>query len=411
MHIQQQLDHLIGSIYETAVNPDRWPTVLTAVAAHVGARGAFLFELLEEDGGRRIRAPYFSDRYDRALVDGYLARHMAQELADQDEFARCSRQSDGIDLIDDSVLAPSEAALLARANVAEMLRYGIRYRMGGLLNKDHVTRDRFALQFAPDTDPSTPEVRERIARVLPHIAKALDVARPMAVLAARQTAILHSLDRLRVGICIVNAHGEIVLANTEFERQIETYGVYRRSPRGKLVVVPEASARRAADLTEALSGHGRFGARPRKEAILCSLEGREHALCLEITPLRMAEDLGEPKLKGHIVYSLDTSQAFAIDTALMARQFALTAAESGVFQMMAEGLTNNEISDRRSTSVETVNTQVKSILSKTQTANRVQAIRLATNISFSLVADEVDMAGVAATGREAAAEKRGSAAT
>jgi DNA-binding CsgD family transcriptional regulator len=63
------------------------------------------------------------------------------------------------------------------------------------------------------------------------------------------------------------------------------------------------------------------------------------------------------------------------------------AVEEAAYYVASEGLTNVQISERRSKSVETINSQVKSILDKTQTANRTQAIRLATNITSSFVVE------------------------
>jgi DNA-binding CsgD family transcriptional regulator len=44
--------------------------------------------------------------------------------------------------------------------------------------------------------------------------------------------------------------------------------------------------------------------------------------------------------------------------------------------MVAEGLTNAQIAERRDRSIATINTQVKSILSKTQCLTRAQFVRL-----------------------------------
>jgi DNA-binding CsgD family transcriptional regulator len=84
---------------------------------------------------------------------------------------------------------------------------------------------------------------------------------------------------------------------------------------------------------------------------------------------------------------MDTGNSYKISGDVLSEMFALTEAESAVLELMADGLTNQQISDRRSKSVETVNSQVKSVLIKTGTANRTQAIRLATNISSSFILD------------------------
>ncbi|MFT3688650.1 helix-turn-helix domain-containing protein [Paenirhodobacter sp.] len=64
---------------------------------------------------------------------------------------------------------------------------------------------------------------------------------------------------------------------------------------------------------------------------------------------------------------------------------ALTDSETSLVGLMAEGLTNREISARRNRSVETVNSQAKSLLSKTDRINRTQLIRLASSIGAALI--------------------------
>ena len=54
--------------------------------------------------------------------------------------------------------------------------------------------------------------------------------------------------------------------------------------------------------------------------------------------------------------------------------------------LLAEGLTNRQISDRRNRSVETINSQVKSLLAKADCANRTQLIRRATTIGCRFLA-------------------------
>ena len=95
--------------------------------------------------------------------------------------------------------------------------------------------------------------------------------------------------------------------------------------------------------------------------------------------------LDEPQLMGHIVYSMDTGQAYHIDTATLSGLFDLSATEAIILEMLSDGLTNAQISERRGRSVETINSQVKSLLQKTNSSNRTQLIRMATNIGSSFI--------------------------
>ena len=376
---------LILDIYDTSLDPRLWPTVLDQIAEFVGARGAFLFELEGEEPDRVIIAPYFSGKYQPEQVLGYLARHNRQELLDQDSLAFHSKRCDGIELVGENVLYESRAEYLDRPNVQEMLANGIHHRAGALLNKDFPRRDRFALQFSRRDGPLSDAHRRRAALVLPHVAKALSIARPTLQLENRFNSIVGCLDMLQIGICILSRTGTVVLTNSEFDRQVQDYPVYSITAERKLELNDRDLGRQLAAFRSDVSRHGRRGARPHKEAIITHNDVDARALCLEICPLTSNDHLDEPRLDGHIVYSLDSAMAVSIDAGLVAGAFGLTHAEQQVLDLLSEGLTNAEISERRKKSIETVNSQVKSILAKTNSANRTQLLRLVTGISANYV--------------------------
>jgi len=383
----EELNDLVLAIYDTTINPDIWPDVLDRVSRYIGATGAFIFELEGSGGQRRIQAPYFSKIYDPAMVRGYLEKFHDEELSDQDTFTRWSKPTDQIQFVSDDVLGISEEELLARPNVRQMRTNGIRYRTAALLNKDLVDRDRFALQFTHRAGPISKDHIDRALALAPHIAKARNISRPTKQLADSFRSIASSIDMLVVGICILDRHGRVVHLNQEFERQLANHPTFFRDRSGRLVMQSNGPAEAFSRLRGPLTNHGRFGARPRKEAIASVVEDKPLTLCIEVAPLTSADEFGERKLDGHIIYSMDTSKLYEIDSEMLASIFSLTQAEAAVLQLMAEGLTNAQISERREKSVETVNSQVKAILEKTQSANRTQLIRLATNISSSFILD------------------------
>lgn len=90
-----------------------------------------------------------------------------------------------------------------------------------------------------------------------------------------------------------------------------------------------------------------------------------------------------------MLFSLDTSRKLSVDTRYLAQVFALTPSEEAVLAMIADGLTNAQISERRNRSPETIYTQVKTLLSKTMTQNRAQLIRMATGFSPQVFVDSV----------------------
>jgi DNA-binding CsgD family transcriptional regulator len=90
---------------------------------------------------------------------------------------------------------------------------------------------------------------------------------------------------------------------------------------------------------------------------------------------------------GFALFSLDATQPIDLDMRFIADAYSLTESKEAVLKLRGEGLTNAQISERRSRSLETVSSQVKALLSKTVSRNRTQLIRLATEHSPRLFID------------------------
>jgi DNA-binding CsgD family transcriptional regulator len=380
-----ELQDLILGIYDAAIDQKKWPVVLDRVSCFVGARGAMFFRLEKTGAERRIIASYMSVVYEPYWLNEYFRHHQKQELADQDRWGDYCKRTDGIELIPDHVIADSPEELMNRPNAIMLRKLGIHHRCGAFLNKDDMDRDRFSMQFSEQHGPLNADDARKMSIILPHIAKALNVSRPMVQLQEQFQLVLGYLDQLKVGVCFLNKDGLLMLKNLEFQRQMEAYPVYRLSPSGKLLFNDPDTDGAVRRLMMNVGHHGHFGARPRKEAVSALIDREEYRLCIEVLPLNKLDGLQAQPVSGHVVFSLDTRMPPPLNTPVIASLFDLTNTESEILSLIAEGLTNREISERRSKSVETVNTQTKSILAKTMTANRTQLIRLATNLSSNFV--------------------------
>lgn len=371
---------LVLDIYDTVVDQSRWPGVLDRIADTINARGCIVFELRGHGAEREIAAPLHSGIYSRRLLDHYITAYRLLELEDQDTFEAHSLATDGIDLISDAVLHCANGAA-QRPHERLLKTYGIHHRAAGLLDKDNKYRARFSIQLGEEHGPMTAGDRHVLGQVLPHVAKAMDLGRPAARLAAEHRSLVAAMDHLRIGVCILDRECRVALANEEFQRQREAYGAFRTDSGGHLQLTDSANQRRFLSLFDDVLSHGAFGARPRKEAIVMAVQGNRGALCVEVAPLDTADDMSDANWGGAIVYSLDSSQPTETDTTVLQEVFGLTPTEAMLSSLVGEGLTNNQIADRRCRSVETVNAQIKSLLTKTQCANRTQLVRLLSGFS------------------------------
>ncbi len=382
--MQDAIHQTVLSIYDAVADDALWPDVLQRFADQLDAVGCIVFEWQGEPHERRLAAPIASQYYDPSAIDTYVAKCFADEARDQDIFEAHSLRQDSIDLIEDDVLASSVSALKQRSNVQTLRKLGILHRAAGLLNKDNTAISRFSVQLADTRGRLTTDQRVHLAAVLPHIAKALDLGRAGRQLAMEHQSLLAAMNRLTIGVCILDARGRIVAANEEFRRQLDDQQAFLLRPNGTLELTRPEDQRLFENLKEHALNHGRFGARPRKESISTDIDS---FLCIEVVPLNKSEEIGARRFGGYALYSTDTSLPVHCSTLPIQRAFGLTDAELALVDAIAEGLTNAQIAERRDRSVATINAQVKSILSKTQCATRTQFVRLMMSFGANYVAD------------------------
>ncbi|MEL6570059.1 MAG: LuxR C-terminal-related transcriptional regulator [Pseudomonadota bacterium] len=372
---------LVLKIYQAVSDPDEWVPVLDQISDMVGARGGMLIELQRTGGDLRLEAALMTSSYNPDRVETYFKRHRAAETRDHAIFDRRLLETDGIDLIGEDILYEDRATYLAQPHVAQMAEWGIVHRTGALLDKDNPFRARFSLAFGQDRGPLTDADMMVLRDILPHLAKALELSRPVGPLTQDRPALLALLDLLDVGICLVDAQGRLVEQNAEFRRQSEDYRAFSTDPVGRLRLSAAQDHARLTELLADTMAHAKYGARPRKEAIVIKVRDRDASLCVEILPLPRSEALGSGHFGGALVISRDAAAPVEFDMGLVRQVFELTSTEASVLQLLSHGLTNPEIADRRERSVETVNAQIKSILMKTRTPNRTQLVRMLCNFS------------------------------
>ncbi|MEM8823065.1 MAG: helix-turn-helix transcriptional regulator [Pseudomonadota bacterium] len=371
--MRDRIHDTILRVYDAAAADSLWPQVLQEIADGVDALGCIVFEWQEIAGDRNLGFSLASSYYDPAMIATYLLKCRQYEIEDQNVFESHSLVLDRIDLIEDDVIAANLTELQQRPNVLKLQKLGILHRAAGLLNKDNTAISRFSIQFGSDRGRMTTDERVFISTILPHVAKAFDLGRPVKQLAATRRGLIEAIDHLKVGVCVLDARGHVVIANNEFERQRDACRVFSISAEGRLRFSSSEDERRFQNLRAHALNHGHFGARPRKEAI----STRDDAyLCIELIPLDKAEEIGSKPLEGFVMYSYDTSLPARCQTGPFSHAYELTDAESEIIDAIADGLTNAQIAERRERSTETVNSQVKMILSKTGCANRTQLVRL-----------------------------------
>jgi DNA-binding CsgD family transcriptional regulator/PAS domain-containing protein len=379
---------LISRIYDTALDPNVWPDLMLRLAHKLGAAGSFIFELRLDDQAPQITSRIFSSNYRPEVVSYYLKLFNKEEISDQGRFAELSQKANEVDLISDIALRPKLVDLLAQPNTAFMITNGLKHRAGALLNKDLVNVDRFALQFSTERGPITADEIKKAALFLPHIAKVIGLSRPLEEQLIAKGIFEEVLRNIGQGVAILGPRGNILYANTEFDRCLNEHQVFRKSPSGALQLIDTKTTgdqvKHYHDLLASVDAHGGFGARARKEAIVVDLNKAGTALFIEICPVEASERTGKLGTGCRLVTVIDTSRHINCDSARLKTFYQLSASESEILELVAKGHTNIEISEIRNRSQDTVKSQMKALMRKTNSQNRTDLVHMIHNLSSAI---------------------------
>ena len=372
-------DQLIQRIYDAAMHTPGYESVLQDIADRTGVYGAMVFDCTTLPTGRRVGVQHLSTIYDPDAVLDYARQNNDDEVADQDRFADLSSAGNEINLIHDRALYSNSYP--QGANVDAMLRRGVGGRYGALLSKENWNTDRFAFQMLHGAELPAADKLAWAESILAHLAKSLSIARAISGHRATEHAMSNFFDTLPVGIAIVNPSGQLLFSNQELKRIADSKSTIKIAPNGQFSINADNAQSELAQLLTGDDAHGRFGARPRREAVFVPDDIGGSGLFIEICPVSAHPELDKFGAGTRLVSVFDGAVRRDVNPEIVARFFPLSKSEVEVLGLVSEGYSNAQIAEHRSRSIETVNSQLKSLLRKTSSRNRTELVKVAMGLS------------------------------
>ncbi len=222
--------------------------------------------------------------------------------------------------------------------------------------------------------------RRKVEILLPHLQRALQLGRRLAEASLAQASSFDALDRLDIGVLVVNRSRRIVHANVIAESILRTnltIGVLN----GRLVMGNHTLNRRLAILVQ--DNLDTAGGNPgRPMAVLAVPRDERMPLTLAITPLRPIGSrlTGQPPLA--LIFIRDPERSTILSNQLC-DLFDLTPAEAAIAADLAHGRSLAQIAAAHGIGLATVRSHLKKILAKTGTRRQAEVVAL---IAGSIVA-------------------------
>jgi len=377
-----EYDALVHRIYDAALQPDRWPTVVGGIGNACEATRGLLFTPLH---GPPTGGFAFAHNISEAMMQRWGASSVADDPIAQEAFAR------GL-LVEGSAfngceLVPRDRLLASRLYRELWEPIGIGQVCSGVVfgGTDSRTLPTAVSIYRGRGEPAFDDSHlQTMRRLMAHMSRSLGVMFHLRDSSLQAASNLGSLERLSTGVALLHGDGTLQFANAAAER------IFRS---GRHVTAPGMRAGAAARLAlvARLASHERRFQRAIARALAPLAGTEEHFSNAVVLP----DDEGKPGCVLHaaplgdalalaalgrrpraIVFLYDLSAAACVAPGLLCELFDLTAAEAGAALQMLQGGSAEAMARRLGVSVNTFKTQRSAVCAKTRTSRHSDLLKL-----------------------------------
>ena len=374
------LHTLVRLVYESAVDPRRWPIFLSKWARTVQAHAAALVvHDLNSHAGVILAGHGLDASWKRRYEEYYAGLNMWTDRAGR--LWRPGKVGGGDQLIGDADLVKTEF-------YADFLRPQEQFHaIGGMIGSQGSATS-FVSAFRTQRNSSFGEVECALTRqLMPHLDMALRLQHRIAGLETRLDQASDALNQASHGIIVANSAGMVLFMNRQAEAilgrnsaadgahasrglSLERDGLHARLPR-------ETARLRNLILRtgETIAGNGTYPG----GAMSISRPGAAGPLKVLVAPLASS---GRPgRCPAVVLFVSAPDLAGCPSAALLEQLLDLTPAEARLASALIEGKTVHEFAEEAGVSLNTARTHLKSVFLKTGVSRQPELIRLALTIT------------------------------
>lgn len=369
---QRQLD-VIEQLYQAILQPEKWQDLTQLICDDLGAFG-FNIVILDRVF-TEIQNTFVSrdliEPFQQYVGQGFYAQEVAiAETLDITTAGNCIVDLETVakehNKISDNSVDTTAANLWMKNELDITQRYF--YSLGN----HQAQLDSLHLCLTSSQDAL--RAVNRCNFYLPHLSNLVNTSRPFMLLKARFNAVLEVLNKLNLAVFLLSDKGALIDCNEAAQEVVSARDAIYLNNRNYLQF---NDLSQTTHFYQQLSTFAKTEHKNRKESFIAKRKSSELPYLCELSGIRH-NDIPI----GALLIVSDPLKKQQINTSNFIELFGLTKSEQVVCQLLAEGKTNREIAERRSTSIETIRSQTKAILHKTGTNRQVDLMRLAFSINI-----------------------------
>lgn len=363
---QGSLVEVIDRIYAAVGNPEDWSGVLQSIVGVTGARSGCILATLRPDGRGNVSSYH--------EIDPDWIRQYNEQFYLYDSSPALIENNPGRVIVD-AITGPRPTNLKGedRLFYNELMRpQSFRHTLHAGLFDGGQRQLGIILQRPPHPGPFESDQVSALQKLTPHLHRALTLHARLQAIDCMASGLSALLDRVPMGVILLDAFGDIVHANSRAEKVL----------RDRLLLRNHARRLTTADTRENESLQRLIAAALDKNSLsndmTLHLRARgSHGLYVQVTPMETKEH-PDPLLPGAVRAAvwIGTYEPSQLSPASLAQLYNLSPSEAELLARLVEGKNLSEIADLRQVSVYTARTQLKAIMSKLGISRQVDLVRL-----------------------------------
>ncbi len=359
---------MIGSIYDSALERDGWPSVLSEIGAVLDGSW-LLMGMLRLDGTATLNIQdAASDPHHLAVFEqGFTSPETNPAVA------RLLTVPPGTFILPEHEMSDSEWK--RHPMYRELYEpVGLRYGLGALILKTETHMVPLGVNRTRKQGPFTPRDFDLLAELVPHLRRALGVVTKIAELSGRRTAYETLWDRLPHGVVLLDSDAKLIWANRSawaIVRAGDGIDLHKGRLRAAAHAENEALGRlilaAATAPCRTLGGEG--------DAVSVSRPSLLRPYSLLVAPVKIAP-LEFGRAPAAVVILTDPEERSGAQPSRLARLFRLTPREAALAALLMEGQGLEDIAERLRLSRNTARQHLRALFQKTGTHRQAELVRL-----------------------------------
>jgi DNA-binding CsgD family transcriptional regulator len=360
-----RLDSIIRKIYDAALDPTEWEALLVEIAAAIGAVAGF-YAGLDIRHGRG--AFWYTTGHDDRMATLYNEHYLAIDPTLAHIIKTPGRAFACSEYLSEADVAAS------RFHTEFMIPNGIRYVLSGVVSMQGSMVSFFGFQRHISQPPFSQIEADFLQRLIPHFAKADQVAAKVSTVSDAKRLAMAVLDRMDYGIVIVNQAGHVRMTNQRAEQWLQS-GEVIQSLFGRIRLTNAKDNETLCGLIRTAASGDKADLQAKTIETLATHSNTR--VRIAVLPISTDEKRQLDDDEAGVVLVLsDNNQQRAMASQVLQDSYGLTVAETRVATGLASGHTQDELSETLFVSIATIKTHTQHIYQKIGVSRQADLVRL-----------------------------------